>query len=90
MNSSKVVAPHCEGMGFAIPSNTIKSVVDDLIDKGYVSGRVKLGISGKMVSHYRPKAYSKDAYELTFLLLPYAEDEYKFNEETGEYEYAEE
>ncbi len=58
MNSSKVVAPHCEGMGFAIPSNTIKSVVDDLIDKGYVSGRVKLGISGKMVSHYESQVYN--------------------------------
>ena len=41
-----------EGMGFAIPINTAKSVVDDIINKGYVSGRVKLGISVRPVSAY--------------------------------------
>lgn len=58
MNSSKIAAAHCEGMGFAIPSNTIKTVVDDIIDKGYVSGRVRLGISGKMVSNYEAQMYN--------------------------------
>lgn len=58
MNSSKVVAPHCEGMGFAIPGNTLKDIVDDLIDKGYVSGRVRLGLSGKMVSNYESQIYN--------------------------------
>lgn len=58
MNSSKIVVAHCEGMGFAIPSNTIKSVADDIIDKGYVSGRVRLGISGKMVSNYEAQVYN--------------------------------
>lgn len=58
MNSSKIVVAHCEGMGFAIPSNTIKSVVDDIIDKGYVSGRVRLGIVGKMVSNYEAQIYN--------------------------------
>lgn len=61
MNSSKIVVAHCEGMGFAIPSNTIKSVVDDIIDKGYVSGRVRLGISGKMVSSYESQIYNVPA-----------------------------
>lgn len=58
MNSSKIAAAHCEGMGFAIPSNTIKTVVDDIIDKGYVSGRVRLGINGKMVSNYEAQMYN--------------------------------
>lgn len=57
INSSKIVVSHCEGMGFAIPSNTVKKVVDDIIDKGYVSGRVRLGLSGKMVSNYQSQVY---------------------------------
>ncbi len=58
MNSSKIAVAHCEGMGFAIPSNTVKSVVDDIIDQGYVSGRVRLGLSGKMVSNYQAQIYN--------------------------------
>lgn len=41
-----------EGMGFAIPINTVKTVVDDIIKNGYVSGRVKLGISVRPISAY--------------------------------------
>ena len=35
-----------EGLGFAIPSTTVKQIVDQLISQGYVSGRPELGISG--------------------------------------------
>lgn len=58
MNSSKIAVAHCEGMGFAIPSNTVKRVVDDIIAKGYVSGRVRLGMTGKMVSNYQAQIYN--------------------------------
>ncbi len=34
-----------EGLGFAIPINDVKDVIDDLINKGYVTGRVQLGVS---------------------------------------------
>lgn len=34
-----------EGIGFAIPSDTVKEVVDALIKNGYVPGRVSLGLS---------------------------------------------
>jgi serine protease Do len=34
-----------EGLGFAIPSNTVKKVASELIEKGYVSGRTKLGVN---------------------------------------------
>ncbi len=33
-----------EGLGFAIPSTTVKEVVDQLMHQGYVSGRPTLGI----------------------------------------------
>ena len=39
-----------EGLGFAIPSTTVKEIVDQLIQKGYVSGRPYLGITGETVS----------------------------------------
>lgn len=50
INTAKV--KDFEGMGLSIPINTAKSVVDDIINKGYVSGRVKLGISVRPVSAY--------------------------------------
>lgn len=53
INTAKV--KDFEGMGFAIPINTAKSVVDDIINKGYVSGRVKLGISVRPVSAYEAR-----------------------------------
>ena len=34
-----------EGLGFAIPSTTVKEVVEQIIDYGYVPGRPTLGIS---------------------------------------------
>ncbi|MBR0423559.1 MAG: trypsin-like peptidase domain-containing protein [Clostridia bacterium] len=58
INSTKIAVAHCEGMGFAIPSNTVKTIVDDIIDKGYVSGRVRLGMTGKMVSNYQAQIYN--------------------------------
>ena len=33
-----------EGLGFAIPSNTAQSVISDLLEHGYVRGRVDLGL----------------------------------------------
>lgn len=39
-----------EGLGFAIPSTTVKEVVDQLLTQGFVSGRPSLGIQGETVS----------------------------------------
>ena len=39
-----------EGLGFAIPSTTVKEIVDQLIAQGYVSGRPVLKLSGSSVS----------------------------------------
>ena len=41
-----------EGLGFAIPSTTVKEIVDQLFNQGYVSGRPTLGISGFRVSDF--------------------------------------
>ena len=39
-----------EGIGFAIPSATVKEIVDQLIQQGYVSGRPTLGLEGETIS----------------------------------------
>ena len=56
INSAKIASSEFEGMGFAIPSRTVKQVVDDLIKQGYVSGRVKIGISGTPVTKEEAQA----------------------------------
>ena len=50
INTSKIAATGYEGMGFAIPSVKVKEIVTDLIDYGYVEGRVKLGITCVTIS----------------------------------------
>ena len=41
-----------EGIGFAIPSATVKDVVEQLISQGYVSGRPTLGLEGETLSSF--------------------------------------
>ena len=50
-----------EGLGFAIPSATVKEIVDQLIDQGYVSGRPTLGIYGEGVSSFYQHYYRMPA-----------------------------
>lgn len=50
INSSKIASEEYEGMGFAVPINVAKSVVDDIVKSGYVTGRAKLGIQYVPVS----------------------------------------
>lgn len=49
INTAKIASQEYEGMGFAIPSATMKKIVDDIIRYGYVTNRVKVGISGVAV-----------------------------------------
>ncbi|MCH5299545.1 MAG: trypsin-like peptidase domain-containing protein [Ruminococcus sp.] len=49
ISNSKIALEEYEGMCFAIPSRTVKSVADDIIRNGFVTGRVKIGITGTVV-----------------------------------------
>lgn len=49
LSSSAFGEASIEGMGFAIPINTAKEVVDELIENGYVAGRPSIGITGQNV-----------------------------------------
>ena len=50
-----------EGIGFAIPSATVKDIVDQLISQGYVSGRPTLGIEGEALSSFYQHYYRMPA-----------------------------
>lgn len=47
LSSSAFSDTSIEGMGFAIPINNAKEIVDELIANGYVAGRPSLGITGR-------------------------------------------
>ena len=42
--NAKASASNAEGLGFAIPVNSVKQIIDDLINYGYVKGRAYLGV----------------------------------------------
>lgn len=44
INSSKIASEDYEGMGFAVPSTTVKEIVDELIKNGVVTNRPVLGV----------------------------------------------
>ena len=50
-----------EGLGFAIPSTTVKEIVEQLIHQGYVSGRPTLGITGEGLSSFYQYYYQMPA-----------------------------
>ena len=52
ITSQKIVDTEYEGMGFAIPSNTVKPIVDSILTYGYVPGRPMIGISGNTIDEY--------------------------------------
>ncbi len=49
INTAKISADAYEGMGFAIPSNKVAQIANDLIHYGYVKDRVRIGIMGREV-----------------------------------------
>ncbi|MCQ2479389.1 MAG: S1C family serine protease [Clostridia bacterium] len=56
INSSKIASTEYEGMGFAIPISSAKTIIDDIIANGYVTDRPKLGITYAPVSKYQTYA----------------------------------
>jgi serine protease Do len=46
INSAKISQTGVEGLGFAIPINTVKPIIDELILYGYIKGRPSTGITG--------------------------------------------
>lgn len=57
INSSKIVAEGYEGLGFAIPIDDAKPIIEDLKKYGYVKDRAMLGISGQFVDTMISRLY---------------------------------
>lgn len=57
ITSAKLGISYYEGLGFAIPMDTVKPIVDELIQNGYIAGRPQIGISGQNVSEQQSAAY---------------------------------
>lgn len=58
INTVKISASGVEGIGFAIPINEAKPVVDQLMEYGYVKGRPLIGIVSSMdISEVMARAY---------------------------------
>lgn len=62
INSSKMSSGYgdasIEGIGFAIPSNETSSIIDDLMQYGYVTGKPQLGISCQDVTESISRMYN--------------------------------
>ena len=62
INSSKMSASYSEtsieGIGFAIPSNEVSDIVDDIMTYGYVTGKPQLGISCQDVTETIANMYN--------------------------------
>ncbi len=65
--NAKTSATSIEGIGFAIPINDAKTIIEDLVKNGYVSNRATLGIYTKELaldtSEYKAGLYVKEVIE---------------------------
>ncbi len=57
INSAKISSSQIEGLGFAIPVNEAKTVIEDLMEFGYVQGRPLIGFSGREITEQMSKMY---------------------------------
>lgn len=58
INSAKISEEGVEGLGFAIPINDAKPIINQLMMFGYVKGRPFIGISGQDVTETISRAYN--------------------------------
>lgn len=57
INSVKMSSTGVEGLGFAIPSDTAKPIISDLMSYGYVKGRPVIGITGRNITQEMSSYY---------------------------------
>lgn len=57
ITSSKIADTDVEGLGFAIPIDYAKPIIEDIIEYGYVKDRPATGISGQTVSSSMARYY---------------------------------
>ena len=57
ITSAGLAASDYENVGFAIPTSTAIPIAEDIIANGYVSGRAKLGITGRVIDSITSRYY---------------------------------
>lgn len=57
INTVKMSASGVEGLGFAIPSNQVKQVINDITQYGYVKGRLVIGVAGQNITERLAQYY---------------------------------
>lgn len=63
ITSSKYSNLNSEGLGFAIAINDAKPIIEELISKGYVSGRVRIGVTFYSMDNSVTLMEFKDKYD---------------------------
>lgn len=58
VNTAKISSSTLEGLGFAIPIDEAKPIIQELITNGYVTGRPVIGIAGRAVTKEDAQAYN--------------------------------
>jgi len=58
INTAKISSETLEGLGFAIPIDEAKPIIEELIKNGYVTGRPVIGIAGRAVTKEDAQAYN--------------------------------
>ncbi len=58
INTAKISSETLEGLGFAIPIDEAKPIIEELIKNGYVTGRPVVGIAGRAVTKEDAAAYN--------------------------------
>lgn len=58
INTAKISSSNLEGLGFAIPTEEAKPILNDLMQSGYVKGRPVIGFAGRALSLQEAKRYN--------------------------------
>ncbi len=56
INTAKSTGYDVEGLGFAIPANEARPIIESIIKHGYVTGRVVIGVQGQSITEAIAKA----------------------------------
>jgi len=72
INSAKMSASGVEGIGFAIPIDEAKPIIEDLKTSGYVTGRPVIGIAGRDVTEQDSKYYGIPVGIYVYEVTPYS------------------
>ena len=72
INTAKTTDVDVENLGFAIPINDIKPVIEELINNGYVTGRPLIGIGTRTVTEEIARAYNLPIGAYVATVEPYS------------------